>query len=236
VVTQASNFGEQKLVNDFFNVTVNARLGSGLLWGAGVDTGRTVNDNCFNVDSPGAVATSLVPIQGTGGTFVAPTPHTATIVNGERTCRIVTPFKGQTQLKAFGSYPLPKDFVVSLIFLNISGPQVTATYAAPNAIIVPSLNRSLAACGTRANCTNTASVPLMVPQTQFEDRYTRLDLRIGKRVQMTSRVRLQANLNVYNIFNSSAIQVENTNFGPLWLQPSLIEDGRMVQFSANLSF
>jgi hypothetical protein len=236
VVTQASNFGEQKLVNDFFNVTVNARLGSGLLWGVGVDTGRTVNDSCFDVDSPGAVPANLTPIQGPGGTFIAPTPHTATTVNGQRTCRIVTPFKGQTQLKAFGSYPLPRDFVVSLIFLNISGPQVTASYAAPNAIIVPALGRSLAACGTRANCTNTAAIPLMMPQTQFEDRYTRLDLRVGKRVQLTQRVRLQANLNIYNIFNGSAIQVENTNYGPLWLQPSLIEDGRMVQFSANLTF
>jgi hypothetical protein len=236
VVTQASNFGEQKLVNDFFNVTANARLGSSLQLGAGVDTGRTVNDNCFNVDSPGAVATSLFPIQGTGGTFVPPTPHTATTVDGQRTCRLVTPFSGQTQLKAFGSYTLPRDFVVSLVFLNISGPQVTASYAAPNSLIVPELGRSLAACGTRVNCTNTATVPLMMPQTQFEDRYTRLDLRVGKRFQLTKTARLQANFNVYNIFNGSAIQVENTNYGPLWLQPSLIEDGRMVQFSANLTF
>jgi Carboxypeptidase regulatory-like domain len=235
-VTQASNFGEQRLVNDFFNVSFNARLGSGLLFGAGVDTGRTLNDACFNVDSPGAVAGNLVPIQGGGGTFIPVTPHTATTVNGQATCKVVTPFKGQTQVKAFGSYPLPHDFVVSLIFQNISGPQVTASYAAPNSVIVPSLGRSLAACGTRANCTNTAAVPLMIPQTQFEDRYTRLDLRVGKRVQLTQHVRLQANFNVYNIFNGSAIQVENTNYGPLWLQPSLIQDGRMVQFSANLTF
>ena len=79
-------------------------------------------------------------------------------------------------------------------------------------------------------------VPLIVPQTQFEDRYTRLDLRVGKRVQLNDRVRLQANLNLYNIFNGSAIQVENLTFGPLWLQPSLIEDGRMIQFSAMLTF
>jgi hypothetical protein len=28
----------------------------------------------------------------------------------------------------------------------------------------------------------------------------------------------------------------NTNYGPLWLQPSLLQDGRMVQFSGNLTF
>src|SRR5439155_9527467 len=106
-VTQASNFGNQQLVNDFFNVTLNARLASGLLFGGGVDTGRTLSDACFNVDAPGAVAANLFPIQGGGGTFIPTTPSTTTTVNGQGTCRIVIPFKGQTQLKAFGSYPFP---------------------------------------------------------------------------------------------------------------------------------
>jgi hypothetical protein len=55
-------------------------------------------------------------------------------------------------------------------------------------------------------------------------------------MQLTERVRLTGNLNLYNLFNTSAIQIENVNYGTLWLQPSLIEDGRMVQFSANLTF
>ena len=125
---------------------------------------------------------------------------------------------------------------MSLIFQNISGPPVTASYAVSNSVIAPSLGRSLAACGTRNPCTNTATVPLIAPQTVWEGRYTRLDLRVNKRVQLTPRVRLTGNLNLYNVLNNSAIQVENLNFGPLWLQPSLMEDGRMVQFSANLTF
>ena len=59
---------------------------------------------------------------------------------------------------------------------------------------------------------------------------------MAKRLQLTERVRLTANFNVFNIFNRSAILAENLNYGPRWLQPSLIEDGRMVQFSANLIF
>jgi hypothetical protein len=42
-------------------------------------------------------------------------------------------------------------------------------------------------------------------------------------------------LNLYNILNASAIQIGNLSYGRLWLQPSLIEDGRMVQVSANLT-
>jgi hypothetical protein len=42
--------------------------------------------------------------------------------------------------------------------------------------------------------------------------------------------------NIYNVFNGSASSTLNTNYGPLWLQPSLLQDGRMVQFSASLNF
>ena len=102
-----------------------------------MDTGRSVNDACFDVDSPGAVATSLPGNVGPGGAGVlaAPTPFTRTTINGESICRIVTPFKGQTQLKGFMTYPLPWDFVVSAVFQNISGPTITANYAATNAQI-----------------------------------------------------------------------------------------------------
>jgi outer membrane receptor protein involved in Fe transport len=138
------------------------------------------------------------------------------------------------QLKAFGN--LPEDIGFSLIFQNISGPPVLASYAVSSSVIAPSLGRNLAACGTRNPCTNTATVPLILPQTEWEGRYTRLDLRINKRFQLTQRVRLTGNLNLYNVLNNSAIQVESLTYGPLWLQPSLMQDGRMVQFSANLTF
>ena len=42
--------------------------------------------------------------------------------------------------------------------------------------------------------------------------------------------------NIYNLFNGSASSTLNTNDGPLWLQPTLLQDGRMVQFSASLAF
>jgi len=49
-------------------------------------------------------------------------------------------------------------------------------------------------------------------------------------------MRLQANVNIYNVFNGSASSTLNQNYGPLWQQPSLLQDGRMVQFSANMTF
>jgi len=98
VVTQASHFGDRQLVNDFFNVTLNARLANGILFGGGIDTGRSVDDRCFVVDSP------------------------QDLLN----CRVVTPLSGNTQVKAFGTYPLPYDFLVSAVFQNIAGPDDSA--------------------------------------------------------------------------------------------------------------
>jgi hypothetical protein len=229
VVTQSDNFGKQRFVNDYFSVSLNARLGADLQFGGGLDTGRTVNDLCFNVDSPGAASGNLPAIYSAFGPAVQ-LPGAAITINGQGNCRVVTPFSGQTQVKAFGTYTLPRDFVVSVILQNTSGQPVVASYSAPNAIIAPSLGRDLSG-GAR-----TATVPLIVPQTMFEDRFNRLDLRLGKRIKVTERVRVQANANFYNLLNGSAVLALNTTYGPQWLVPSAIQDGRMVQFSANLTF
>jgi hypothetical protein len=238
VITQSDNFGKMQRVNDFFNVTLNARLRRGVQLGGGVDLGRSVNDACFNVDSPGATTTGLPGnlVAGGAGLLSTATPLTTTTINGENICRIVTPFRGQAQLKAFMTYPLPYDFLVSAIFQNISGPTIVATYNAPNSQIAPNLHRDLAACRGAAACVATAAVPLIVPQTVFDDRLSRLDVRVAKKIVLTQKVRLQANFNIYNLFNGSASSTLNTNYGPLWLQPSLLQDGRMVQFSASLTF
>ena len=89
------------------------------------------------------------------------------------------------QFKAFFTYPFPHDIIVSAIWQNISGPTITASYTATNAQIAPSLGRNLAACRGAAVCTSTATVPLIAPQTMFDGRLTRLDLRLAKRFTLS---------------------------------------------------
>jgi hypothetical protein len=79
-------------------------------------------------------------------------------------------------------------------------------------------------------------VQLLVPQTVFEGRIRRLDLRVTKIFRLTQRVRFQANLDAYNALNSSAIQSVQTAFGPNWRQPTTILDARLLQVSGVLSF
>ena len=74
------------------------------------------------------------------------------------------------------------------------------------------------------------------PQTVFEGRIRRLDMRVTKIFQLTNKVRFQANLDAYNALNSSAIQSLQTAFGTSWLSPTTILDPRILQVSGQLSF
>lgn len=93
-------------------------------------------------------------------------------------------------------------------------------WAASNALIAPSLGRSLAGGAATQN------VPLIVSNSAFEGRIRNL----------TKKVRLQANIDAYNALNSNAVQSINTTFGANWLQPQTVLDPRIVQFSGVPSF
>jgi hypothetical protein len=220
VIQPTSNFGKTATSNDFLSIGIDARMAGGIRLGGGFDTGRSVNDSCFVVDTPGLNGFTV----GTYG------PQTQTTIDGQQVCRVVTPFGAQTQVKLNGSLPLKAGFVVSGVYQDMSGPAIEAVYAAPTALVAPSLGRNLAG-GAR-----TINVPLVAPQTLFEGRIRRLDLRLTKIFRVTNRMRLQANLDAYNALNSSAIQSVQTSFGPNWLSPTTILDARILQISGQLTF
>jgi len=216
LVRHASSYGKPSYVNEFFGVTFDTRLRSGARFGGGVDTGRTVDDRCFVVDSPQQLL------------------H----------CRVRRPFGAQTQLKLHGSYPLPGDVVLSGIFRNeaalrtVAGGEtlsIEANYAARNDEIAPSLGRNLAQCGTRAVCTATATVPLVAPYTAFEDRLNQLDLRLSKILRL-GRARLQANFDLYNALNAAPVISLVNTYGGRWQRPTQILEARLIQLSGQLSF
>jgi hypothetical protein len=215
LVTRASNYGNGKSrVSNFFTGSISTRLGAGIELGGSVDTGRIVEDNCFVVDSP------------------------QSLLN----CRIVAPYKSQTQIKTHWSLPLPAAFIVSGVLQNLSGVPYEANYPVPNAQIAPSLGRNLAACGTATVCTATATVPLFSPLTEFEPRRTLIDLRLSRIFPLGPRMRLRANLDVYNVLNDGSVVNTNNNYGASWLQPvggpftAGLADGRLIQFGGQLTF
>jgi len=176
----------------------------------GIDSGTIVTDSCFVIDSP------------------------QVLLN----CRTQPGWGGRTQVKLQGSYPLPGDFVVAAIFQNIPTVPYGATYNATNREIAPVLGRNLAACGARTidTCTAFVAVPLFNPLENYEARRTQLDLRLTKNLRLSTRTRLQANLDLYNATNSAALLTTNSTFGSQWRNPTAIVNGRLLQVSGRLTF
>jgi hypothetical protein len=52
LITSADTFGHFKTRNDFFSATIDARIAHGIKVGGGADTGRSLADRCFIVNSP----------------------------------------------------------------------------------------------------------------------------------------------------------------------------------------
>jgi hypothetical protein len=201
----------------------------GLNLGGGFDTGRSVSDTCFVVDSPGVTFSSAGTVAG---------PFAATTINGQPICRIVSPFSANTQFKVFGSYPFPGDFRLSGTLQNTAGKEILANYPARNAEVAPSLGRNLA-----AGVNGTTTVPLIPSQSMFESRRTQLDLRLTKLLRSLAKYRLEASLDVYNVLNASDVNLSNATYGPTWRRPindtysgGAILTGRLFEFGGRLTF
>ena len=114
--TLASDYGKQIEHWNGVDLTVNARMQNGLLLQGGMSTGSTTTDNCDvapKLDNP-----------------------------SQRFCHVETPFL--TQVKFLSTYTIPKiDVLISGTFQSIPGPNILATYPAPNVLVAPSLGRPL---------------------------------------------------------------------------------------------
>ena len=140
VVKLANGFGEQLEVYNGVDFSLNARLPRGFVdFRAARAPVDVLTDNCFVIDSP------------------------QRLLN----CKTVPPF--QTQVKLILVYPLPWwGLQTAATIQSMPGPEITASYAASNAQIVPTLGRNLASCGAAATvCNGTATVPLLAPGTYF---------------------------------------------------------------------
>ena len=215
VTLDSTDDQHQTRVSDFVGVSFNTRIGSAMQLGEGLTPGGRWPTG------------ALSSIRRRKGWY----------------CRVVTPWGAQTQVKIFGSYLLPANFLVAGTFQSVPGPAYQASYTATNAEIAPSLGRDLASCRGRVPCNGTATVQLLPPQTYFEDRRNQLDLRLSRVFRVGAKVRAQANFDVYNVLNASSVITPNQTFGAAWRQGvSNIANGagtlnpRLFQFSGRVTF
>ena len=129
-------------------------------------------------------------------------------------------------------YPLPWwGIQTGAAFQSIPGPQITASYTATNALIAPSLGRNLS-----AGVNGTATIDLIAPATQYNERLNQLDLRVSKIFRILRGRSLQLNMDVYNAPNVDTILAQNNTYGTLWLKPASILQARFFKFSAQFQF
>jgi hypothetical protein len=217
-VQAADTFGNATQVFDGIDVNVSARLGVRAFASGGIATGREKAAFCTVIDNPGQ--------------FTVPYPQRTGSTEGDdltsRFCEITPPW--QPEFKVNGAYTFPWDISVSGSFRSLPGYEITATQAVPNAQIVPSLGRNLAA-GARG----TYLVDLIQPGTLFGDRFNQVDLRVAKRFRVANTA-LDVMVDLFNVFNVSTVTAINTTYGPDWLKPSVTAQARFAKVGAQLSF
>ena len=205
---------DQTEVFDGVDFTMNARFGKGSQVSGGYNIGRTVTDNCFVVNSPQQLYN----------------------------CRVVVPNAGNSQVKFSGSHTLPYGFAVSAVFQNLPGVPVQANTTFTNDQIAPSLGRNLSGCPapTGACPGITVALPMLVPNTVFEDRLTQVDFRVLKDFGNAQGRFVRLTFDLYNMFNANTVLARNDTFGLGggigWGQPTNILIGRLVKFGGQFSW
>ncbi len=212
VATVASNYGKQTEVYHGMDASFATRIGAkGTLAGGW---------NIGNALQTGTTA---------GGTSSASTNNCFVVDSPQQLyqCKVGVPY--QNRVKVNGSYPLPHEFQFAAVFQSNPGPTYNANATFTTAQVAPTLGRPLSG-GVR-----TVTVNLVSPFSQFGPRINQFDVRLSKIARLGGR-RLQANVDLYNVFNASSVVNFNSTFGSLWLQPTQILDARLFKFSAQIDF
>jgi hypothetical protein len=216
-ITHASNYGKQTEHWNGVDVTLNARPREGALLQGGLSTGRASTNNCEVVDK-------LPEARFGQGAFGV---SNANVWMPSGFCDVQEGFR--TQVKFVGSYTVPRvDVQVAAVFRNQPGPQILANYIATNAVVAPSLGRSLS--GGAANIT----VNVVEPGTLYGGRLNQLDLRFGKMLRV-GRTRTLASIDLYNALNGNAVLTINNAFAT-WQRPQSILLARFVKLGVQFDF
>jgi hypothetical protein len=172
----------------------------------GVNFGATATSNCAVVDSPQT-------------RFCDVSPQWLPTINGG------------------GGYRLPwYQIQTSAVFQSYLGPQVLATWNAPNSAVVSTLNRNLSSCGTTVTCNQTVAVSLIKPGSVYGDRRTQLDLRLSKMFTFKGGKNLEVMADLYNALNANPVITQNNTYGPEWQVPNTVLLARYLKLGVQFKF
>jgi len=195
------------------DIGINARFDNGSLIQGGVTLGRRTNDTCWLNDLP------QVATPGNGNTFV----------RNDEYCNANRPIwvSSGSQVKFQFIYPLPQGFALSGSVKSVPGPDLDANVNV-SASAVEGLGR-----------TTTAQTTFQVngnPNgTRADDRINQLDMRVTKDFGL-GNARLNLSAELYNVFNSRAVQGTVDDIGPTYLFPGGLLGGRFFKYVLGVDF
>lgn len=139
------------------------------------------------------------------------------------------PFRHSFKLSA--SYPLPLGVIVGASAVSNAG-HVLGNLVPDGSLNV---NWTVPASLFPGGRTRSVTVKLIPPGSEYLERWNQLDLQL-KRAFSTGRVRFEPGLDIYNVFNSNVVLVQNQSYGPTLGEPQRILQGRLLRFTAQVSF
>jgi hypothetical protein len=220
-ITLADDIGEQYQRYNGVLFNVSARLGAGVQFQGGINSGKTVQDNC-------AVRAQVPELTTLAGVSPAVNP-------GNPYCHSDPGWI--TKATALGSYTVPRiDVLISGTLRSDQGGVLGATWNAPVNLVSAALGRPAAVVG------NTVPIALVSPGQVWGDRVNAVDLRFAKILRFGS-VRYTVGLDVINATNSDAILTYNQTFNQTpatpsqaWLAPLSVLTPRFVKIGAQIDF
>ena len=224
LVADSADYGRWEQRFDGIDVAMDVRAGR-FTFAGGTSTGQTVADNCEVRGRLPELSTATTGTSAFGAGLA-----NSTVSPLSPYCHAA--YGVLTQFRGLSTYLVPRvDVQLSAVVQSKPGPMLAANYAVPNADVIPSLGRNLA-----ANATN-VTVNLVAPGTMYGERINQFDVRMSKRIKHPGGRTMFA-VDVYNVLNSSAVLSYNAAFipGGPWLQPLTILTPRGFRITAEMNF
>ena len=133
-----------------------------------------------------------------------------------------------TSVKLLGSYVLPYDIQIAATLQNQPGPsrQALQQFGASQT----DLGRPFVAYQS------TVELNLIEPGSSYGERFSQVDLRLTKLIDLGGTAQLRAMFDMFNLLNANAVTIEEPSFGDNWLDPINIMPGRLAKFAFQIDF
>ena len=223
--TTASVYGDHKKEWDGFVFSLDGRFPNGATLAGGLDVGKQLFDFCYTIDRPNQ------PREMNGDFYGTSTPNAQ---YSSEFCSYERSWGDLTDFRIRGSYPLPSNFNVAWTWRDSPGQAVNARLGpdpGPRGRFVGGRSSETL---TRENGNRAVQInPLL---QSFTDRHRQLDVRFTRRFDLQG-LRFDTSIDIYNALNNNpTLSLNGAASSVLFLQPTTVLDGRLLQLYAQMSF